>query len=871
MRNILSKTSVKVIAFLLFLILAVATALSSVLAVLVLDYRYTSDSITDPDPLDNPLLNEAIYSSLDDPSRFFYDKLEEFYESAGAGNTDGADVSDAKNSAIPDASDADSGDTPDASEANDADVNTGHVISDSAENSDTSSAPDDQLVSETQEYTTYPSSPVYPDMVYGRPRSEEYYKAENSNIYAQLIDRNGNIIMSTDPELSDFTSYVPVASLAWDAWYPNELADRYVQNRTFSTASTFKDNYRNTLRYQIHDDSDPKYRVIACINTEFTADDALQTADSIWDAVYSRQKVFLPAAILSAILCIILFVFLMMGAGRRPVPEGINAGSEGAKAGKEKAADVEGPAETRLDEGNHSGLDNSPDDGSDNGLDNGSDRGSDNGLQQKSLLNHIKEDGSSKIAFGSRRSKVSGTAAVSRRPDVALRTIDRIPFDLLTLGFLLVFGLALGLNLDMREMFSFSFFDHPLLITSLFSIMIAVAAGVSMLWFMTIATRIKSGTFLRNNAVCFLCRGLWRLAKKICRAIFNGVNAVKSLWFCVIVIAIWAFINFVIEVIFYWDTGVRLPMLILFNGLCIAGLLYLLSQMRRLEQGVKDMSAGDFDTKIDTRGMIGPFRFHGECLNSIGDGMNLAVEERMKSERMKTELITNVSHDIKTPLTSIVNYVDLLKKEELNNPTADGYVEVLDRQASRLRKLIEDLIEASKASTGNINVTKETLNLCEIVRQSIGEYAERFAPNHLNVVANLPEDGVFIRADGRLLWRVLDNLMNNVSKYAMPGSRVYVDIKTSGTDTVLSNSGTTLPNSNTALMIKNISREQLNISDGSELIERFVRGDSARTTEGSGLGLSIAKSLTELMGGKFLLSVDGDLFKVTLILPNAPR
>ena len=173
MRNILSKTSVKVIAFLLFLILAVATALSSVLAVLVLDYRYTSDSITDPDPLDNPLLNEAIYSSLDDPSRFFYDKLEEFYESAGAGNTDGADVSDAKNSAIPDASDADSADTPDASEANDADVSTGHVISDSAENPDTSSAPDDQLVSETQEYTTYPSSPVYPDMVYGRPRSEE--------------------------------------------------------------------------------------------------------------------------------------------------------------------------------------------------------------------------------------------------------------------------------------------------------------------------------------------------------------------------------------------------------------------------------------------------------------------------------------------------------------------------------------------------------------------------------------------------------------------------------------------------------------------------------------------------------------------------
>ena len=264
-------------------------------------------------------------------------------------------------------------------------------------------------------------------------------------------------------------------------------------------------------------------------------------------------------------------------------------------------------------------------------------------------------------------------------------------------------------------------------------------------------------------------------ARALGRSIKKGVNSVKSLWLCVVFLAVWAFINFMIEVL-CWDVGLRLFLLFLVNGASIVGILWLLSQMRRLEQGVKNMSEGDFETKIDTHGMIGPFRHHAECLNSIGDGMNLAVEERMKSERMKTELITNVSHDIKTPLTSIVNYVDLLKKEDLHNSTADGYVEVLDRQASRLRKLIEDLIEASKASTGNVKVTKDTFNLCEIVRQISGEYAERFEANHLQPVIDIPEEGAFIRADGRHLWRVLDNLMNNISKYAMPGSRVYLSV-----------------------------------------------------------------------------------------------
>ena len=230
--------------------------------------------------------------------------------------------------------------------------------------------------------------------------------------------------------------------------------------------------------------------------------------------------------------------------------------------------------------------------------------------------------------------------------------------------------------------------------------------------------------------------------------------------------------------------------------------------------------------------------------------MNKAVEQRLKSERLKTELITNVSHDIKTPLTSIVSYVDLLKKEELS-PTAGEYVAVLDRQSRRLKKLTEDLVEASKASTGNIAVQLEPIVVNEIIHQAVGDYDEKLAAGRLEVIVNTYEGNLMALADGRLLWRVLDNLLSNVCKYAMAGTRVYVDLIARDGHVVLS--------------IKNISRDPLNIS-ADELMERFVRGDASRHTEGSGLGLNIAKSFMDLMGGGFALSVDGDLFKAELTL-----
>ena len=241
---------------------------------------------------------------------------------------------------------------------------------------------------------------------------------------------------------------------------------------------------------------------------------------------------------------------------------------------------------------------------------------------------------------------------------------------------------------------------------------------------------------------------------------------------------------------------------------------------------------------------------HAEHLNAIGEGMNKAVEQRMKSERLKTELITNVSHDIKTPLTSIVNYVDLLKKEELP-PAAGEYLAVLDRQSKRLKKLTEDLVEASKASTGSMTVSMEPIVVNEIIHQAIGDYDEKLAAGRLEVIVSTFEGNLMALADGRLLWRVLDNLLSNVCKYALGGTRVYVDLSAHDGRVFLS--------------MKNISRDPLNIS-ADELMERFVRGDASRHTEGSGLGLNIARSLMDLMDGTFQLSVDGDLFKAELSL-----
>ncbi|MDY4220648.1 MAG: HAMP domain-containing sensor histidine kinase, partial [Candidatus Faecousia sp.] len=254
-------------------------------------------------------------------------------------------------------------------------------------------------------------------------------------------------------------------------------------------------------------------------------------------------------------------------------------------------------------------------------------------------------------------------------------------------------------------------------------------------------------------------------------------------------------------------------------------------------------------------GLVGSFRQIGDNLNTLGQAANLAVEERLRSERMKTELITNVSHDIKTPLTSIVSYVDLLQKPHTPEQGAE-YLEVLARQSQRLKKLTEDLVELSKASSGTIPVELAPLNVVELVNQALAEYQTKLETAGLTVVLTAVQEEIPVSADGRLFWRVMDNLLSNCIKYALSGTRVYVDVVKYEKQVMIS--------------VKNISRQALNLP-AEELMERFVRGDRSRNTEGSGLGLNIAKTLMELQHGSLNLVVDGDLFKAILLFDLLPQ
>ena len=278
-------------------------------------------------------------------------------------------------------------------------------------------------------------------------------------------------------------------------------------------------------------------------------------------------------------------------------------------------------------------------------------------------------------------------------------------------------------------------------------------------------------------------------------------------------------------------------------------------QRNQVLEGIRNISEGDLAFKIDTKELKGDNKKFAEAVNTIGDGLFHAVDDSMKNERLKADLITNVSHDIKTPLTSIINYVDLLKREDIPNERAQNYLAVLEQKSQRLKQLTEDLLEASKISSGNITLQMERINFVELVYQTGGEFNEKFEAKGLTAVTKLPREPVVIMADGRRIWRVVENLYNNVAKYAMANTRVYVDMM--------------LEEEWVTLSIKNISQNALNIQ-ADELTERFIRGDVSRSTEGSGLGLSIAKNLTELMGGKFEIYLDGDLFKVSISFRREP-
>ena len=386
----------------------------------------------------------------------------------------------------------------------------------------------------------------------------------------------------------------------------------------------------------------------------------------------------------------------------------------------------------------------------------------------------------------------------------------------------------------------------PLVRDWLLPLTVAMMVGVVTLLIRTLTVRLKARALARSTLLCRVLMWLVRVMRDFFRSlpitwrtvgVFVGYVAVSSYLllaapYSALSLGLWGLLNLGALVFLGWWT----------------------MNLRKLRMGTQAIAAGDMEHRVDTAHMPRDLKLQAEDLNNISVGLAGAVDEKMKSERFKAELITNVSHDLKTPLTSIINYVNLLKTTDQTDPTAQEYIEVLDRKSQRLKKLTEDLVEASKASTGVLSVNREKIGMAQLISQAMGEWEERLQDRKLTVVTNLPEGETWVYADGRHLWRVIDNLLSNCAKYAMEGTRVYLDLSRGKGQVCLS--------------IKNISREALNIP-AQRLMERFVRGEESRTTEGSGLGLSIARSLTELQGGQFDLAVDGDLFKASVTLPQA--
>lgn len=373
---------------------------------------------------------------------------------------------------------------------------------------------------------------------------------------------------------------------------------------------------------------------------------------------------------------------------------------------------------------------------------------------------------------------------------------------------------------------------------------------------MGICARARAGVLFRHSLSGAVLRWTWRLVRGFFRWLRDSFAALPLVWVammggvCVLlgetVLTLIAFDSYEL---FFWLLWFAAQVLLL------AVLCRFFAGLHQLRLVSRKMAQGDLSVRVPAKKLWGPLREQGEDLNRISEGMSAAVDERLRSERFKTDLITNVSHDLKTPLTSIINYVDLLQKQPLE-PQAAEYAAVIARQGQRLKKLTEDLVEASKASSGSLPVNAEPTDLAELLTQAVGEYAPRLEKSNLEPVLQLPGEPVWSMLDGRLTWRVVDNLLSNACKYSQPGTRVYVEAEQR--------------EGRAWLRVKNISRQQLNVP-ADELMERFVRGDSSRTTEGSGLGLNIARSLAELQNGEFSLAIDGDLFKAWASFPlSAP-
>lgn len=426
--------------------------------------------------------------------------------------------------------------------------------------------------------------------------------------------------------------------------------------------------------------------------------------------------------------------------------------------------------------------------------------------------------------------------------NVVPNVLDKIPFDVYTGIVLAIISLILNIiySIDISSLFAL------VCMVGLFAVLVIICISVCT----SIAIRLKTHSLFTNTVIYKLGTIIFSVIKQFSlRVIYINQN-IPLVWKTVIFLFFfYMFEAMIFSSYIYYNPQIyyifRLTEQIIFSVLLLVGII----SFKKLLSAGQKLADGNIEYKVDTTKMFSILKKHGDNLNNISAGISKAVDQQMKSERFKTELITNVSHDIKTPLTSIINYVDLIKKEDLDNPEVMEYIAVLDRQSAKLKKLIEDLVEASKASTGNIAVHAENTALGVLLTQTVGEYSEKAQQSQLELILGMPEEEIYIFADGRLMWRIFDNLLSNICKYALNATRVYLNLEKMDNKAVIT--------------FRNISKYPLNITSEA-LMERFVRGDSSRNTEGSGLGLSIAKSLTELQNGSFDLYVDGDLFKVVI-------
>lgn len=423
-----------------------------------------------------------------------------------------------------------------------------------------------------------------------------------------------------------------------------------------------------------------------------------------------------------------------------------------------------------------------------------------------------------------------------------LSWFDKIFLELI-IAALICLGLGELLILDGISRFSISMVIWAILLVLFDTTLLLLVC-------MSLAARLRCKSFWKTTLIYTILKGIFLLLKKVFMFFVKIISYISSLWQLIFFLGLFGIIEIIllmlwglddIIVLFFFEKCVFIPLIFYFAVV-----------VNKLENTSKQLASGDMTATVNTKYFIGPLKRQGEHLNSIKLGISQAVEDKMKSERFKTELITNVSHDIKTPLTSIINYVDLLDKEDLQNETAKEYIQIISKNSDRLKKLVVDLVDASKASSGVLKLDMHPMKIDVLLEQIAGEYTERLADNNLELIMRKPDESIQIMADGQRIYRVFDNLMNNICKYALSGTRVYLLLEKVDNKAVIS--------------FKNISATELDMS-ASDLMERFVRGDKSRNTEGSGLGLSIAESLTKLQNGEFSIQLDGDLFKIIITFP----